>query len=133
MSGIAGIINFNQQPADPAILRRATYCAAYRGPDGGGLWVDGPVVLSQLLPAATAEAVDEKKPMRDEGADLCIVFNGRIDNREEFTAALSSRGVRRTGETEMEIALRSYQCRGHGCANRIVGDCAFVVRDGKRK
>lgn len=50
MSGIVGIWNLNGQPVEQALLQKLCATQAHRGPDGQGLWVDGPVGLGfQML------------------------------------------------------------------------------------
>ena len=46
MCGISGFLNRDRQrPADEELLRRMTDIIAHRGPDGSGLFVQGPVAL----------------------------------------------------------------------------------------
>ena len=46
MCGIAGIISLNsREPVDEARLKRMRDVLRHRGPDGEGLWIDGPVGL----------------------------------------------------------------------------------------
>jgi len=46
MCGIVGIVRFNpEESADEARLKRMRDVLRHRGPDGEGLWIDGPVGL----------------------------------------------------------------------------------------
>ena len=46
MCGIAGIISLNaREPVEEARLKRMRDVLRHRGPDGEGLWIEGPVGL----------------------------------------------------------------------------------------
>ena len=93
----------------------------YRSVDGLGIWGDGPVAIGHAKLATTPEASAETSPFVDESSGLVLSMDGRVDNRDELTAELDSRGHRvRTG-TDAEIVLRSWQCwgcRGPGESDR---------------
>ncbi len=129
MSGIAGIFNRNGEPADTEILADMTDIVRYRGPDGIGSWVDGPLGFSQLLLSTTPESIDEHSPMLDDISGLCIIFDGRVDNREELSSALKSHGLHCRTITDMELVLKSYELWGAACAEKILGDFAFAIWD----
>src|SRR6266852_1652272 len=129
MSGLAGIYNLDGRPVDPALLRRMTERIAHRGPDGSGYWIDGPVGLGHRMLHTTPESLQEKQPLLDETGKLCLVFDGRVDNREELKEALTAKGARLRTDTDVEIVLRAYECWGEECLKRIIGDFAFVIWD----
>jgi asparagine synthase (glutamine-hydrolysing) len=129
MSGLAGIYNLDGRPVDPALLRRMTERIAHRGPDGVGYWIDGPVGLGHRMLHTTPESLQEKQPLLDETGKLCLVFDGRVDNREALKEALTAKGARLRTGTDAEIVLRAYECWGEWCPKRIIGDFAFVMWD----
>jgi asparagine synthase (glutamine-hydrolysing) len=133
MSGIAGVFNRNGQPVAPEVLRRMTVCASHRGPDGAGSWLDGPVGLSQLLLATTPEAAGETAPLLDPESGSCVVFDGRLDNRDELIRALDAHGIGRRGDTDMELVLSAWTLWNTGCAARLLGDFAFAVWDARQR
>jgi asparagine synthase (glutamine-hydrolysing) len=133
MSGIAAICHLDGQPADVAALTRMTDRILHRGPDAVGHWVDGAVALGHRLLRTTAESAGEHQPLCDDTAGLCLSLDGRVDNRLELRQALDARGAHVRDDTDAEIVLRSYQCWGEVCADRIVGDFAFVLWDGPRR
>lgn len=133
MSGIAGVFNRLGEPVDPRALERATLAAVHRGPDGRGSWIEGQVGFSQLLLATTPEAVEETHPLLDPERGTCIVFDGRVDNREELARVLESHGIGRRGPTDMELVLKAYELWGEECAPKILGDFAFVVWDALKR
>ena len=133
MSGFAGIYNLDGRPIDPALLTRMTDSIAYRGADGVGQWIGGAVGLGHRMLRTTPESLLEQQPLLHETGDLCLVLDGRVDNRDELKAALEARGVRLRTDTDAEIVLRAYECWGEDCPKRIVGDFAFAIWDGRKR
>jgi len=129
MSGIVGIYNLDGRPVNPALLMRMIDKIAYRGPDGLGDWIDGPIGLGHVILHTTPESIHEKQPLIDENGNFCIVLDGRVDNREELQTALEAKGARLQTGTDVELILRSYDCWGVECLKKIIGDFAFSIWD----
>src|SRR5262245_42090580 len=110
-----------------------TNCIAHRGPDGTGQWVDGPVGFGHQMLSTTPESLHERQPLRDETGDLCLVLDGRVDNRSELKAALEARGARLHDDTDAELVLKSYVVWGEECPKHIIGDFAFAIWDGRKR
>lgn len=77
--------------------------------------------------AVEPSAVHE--PIHDAASGLLVVLDGRIDNRAELIAAAGCSPSSRDGE----LVLRSYQKWGPALADRIVGDFALAVWDGRQR
>ncbi|MBI4479452.1 MAG: asparagine synthase (glutamine-hydrolyzing) [Acidobacteria bacterium] len=133
MSGIAGICNLDGRPADGAPLRRMTGVIAHRGPDGAGHWVNGPVGLGHRMLHTTPESLLEQQPLTDENGVLCLTLDGRVDNREELRQALEAKGARVRSDTDAELVLRAYEIWGEQCPEKILGDFAFAIWDGRKQ
>ncbi len=134
MSGIAGIYNLDNKPADPALLRRMIDRMAHRGPDGRGCWIEGPVGLGHAMLQTTPESLQEKQPLLShERGSLCLTFDGRVDNRSDVRAALENKGLVIRTDTDAELLLRAYVCWGEDCPRHILGDFAFAVWDGRNR
>lgn len=129
MSGIAGILHLDGRPVDRAALTRMTDALIHRGPDGTGHWVNGSIGLGQRMLHTTPESLNEKQPLFDEPSGLCLVFDGRVDNREELSAALEAKGAKPRTDTDAELVLRAYECWGEECPAKIIGDFAFALWD----
>lgn len=76
MSGFAVIIDFADQPVDPAALAAMTGAMAYRGPDGIAHHVDGAVALGHCMLHTTAESLEEVQPLRNDDGSLVLVMDG---------------------------------------------------------
>ena len=133
MSGICGIVNLDGAPVDRAMLGRMTDAMACRGPDGAGHWADGSVGLGHRMFRTTPESLREQQPLTDETGALCLVLDGRVDNRGELRKALEDKGCRLRDDTDAELVLWAYQCWGEGAPARIIGDFAFAIWDGGRR
>jgi asparagine synthase (glutamine-hydrolysing) len=133
MSGIAVVYELDGRPADPALLERMLLAIAHRGPDGIGRFVEGPVALGHAMLRTTPESLHESQPLADTAAQLSLTFHGRIDNRDELSAALKARGARIEFGTDSELVLRAYECWGEDAVRKIIGDFAFALWDGRRR
>ncbi|GAB3858895.1 asparagine synthase (glutamine-hydrolyzing) [Nocardioides maradonensis] len=108
MCGIGGIWHFDGAAPDEGALRRMLVALGHRGPDGDGVWRDGPRALvhtrlSIIDPAGSAQ------PMQDGRAAL--VFNGEILNYRELRHELHY-PFRTAGDTETVLAAHGR----HGAA-----------------
>ena len=133
MSGIAVAYELDGRPADAALLERMLSAIAHRGPDGIGRFVEGPIALGHAMLRTTPEGLGERQPLADAAAQLCLTFHGRIDNREELSSELKSADARIESGTDSELFLRAYQCWGEDAVQKILGDFAFALWDGRRR
>ena len=131
VSGIAGIVHFDGSPIDARILQRMTDAIARRGPDGRGTWASSSAGLGHRMRCTTPEALEERQPLCDESGQVCLVLDGRIDNREELGKALEAKGARLRDRTDAELILKSYLLWGEDAPVRILGDFAFAIWDGR--
>lgn len=133
MSGLVGIWNLDGRPVDPRLVRKMTETIAHRGPDGSGYWIDRSVALGHRMLHTTPESLHETQPFADETKTLCLVLDGRVDNREELKASLATKGLVFRADTDAELVLRAYECWGENCPKHILGDFAFVIWDERNR
>ncbi len=81
----------------------------------------------------TPESQQEQQPLTCPDKNLVIVWDGRLDNREELRHELSAVGAVLRDTTDAELALQAYACWGEDSPKRMLGDFAFAVWDEKRK
>lgn len=126
MSGFAAILSFDA-PVTPADVQRLCARAAYRGPDGSAVWTSGAVGLAYLSRRTLLDQDLAAQPLVASDGDLAIVFDGRIDNRDDLAA--------RTGgpRPDAALALEAYRKWGTAAAAEIVGDFSMVVWDRSRR
>jgi asparagine synthetase B (glutamine-hydrolysing) len=123
MSGIAGIVHLDGSPIDACTLQRMTDAIAHRGPDGAGTWADGPAGLGHRMLRTTPEALQERQPLCDESGQVCLVLDGRVDNREDPAKAPGAPDGKDRIEASIQIPHAANAARG---ATAIVGRiCCF--------
>lgn len=133
MAGIAGIFCADGRPADASVLRRMADAVAFRGPDGITFWNAGPVALAHMQFFTTPESLAERQPLQSANGEVCLVWNGRVDNREELKAALAAAGAHAVDDTDPGLVLAAYLQWGTDCIQRIVGDFALALWDARTR
>ena len=129
MSGILGIWHLDGRDVDRRDLGRLRATLSHRGADHTGLCVDGAAGLACCLGRLAPESARETQPVVDEGAML--VFDGRLDNREELLAGLQGARVS-SRAPDSALALAAYREFGDEFPIRLSGDFAVAVFDARR-
>src|SRR5947209_16695650 len=111
MCGIAGLVSWDHPP-DQRLVAAMTRSLAHRGPDGGGLTVDGLVCFGHRRLAIIDLSNAGLQPKWDRHGQLLITFNGEIYNFREVRAELESRGVAFTSNTDTEVILEAHKMWG---------------------
>jgi asparagine synthase (glutamine-hydrolysing) len=132
MSGILGIWNLDGRPVEEALLARASATLAHRGPDGEGMWIHGPVGLACRLFRVTPEASAETQPLVGSSGAV-VVFDGRLDNREELLASLGPSAGVTPQSPDPDLVLAAYGAFGDRLAERLNGDFALGLFDPNRR
>ena len=105
---------------------------AYWGPDGGGIWCDGPVGLGHLHRNSTPESIGDALPWVCPASGDVITASVRLDNRDELFDALSIPRPDRAEMPDSRIILKAYQQWGEACSDRLVGDWTCAIWDAKQ-
>ncbi|MGE5617457.1 MAG: asparagine synthase (glutamine-hydrolyzing) [Candidatus Woesearchaeota archaeon] len=133
MCGICGTFDFRHgAPADPAVIEAMNDSLIHRGPDGGGLHLNGPVGLAARR-LAIIDITGGDQPMLTTGGDVCVVQNGEILNHLELRDELESKGVRFRTRCDTEVLLHLYQHEGPGFVARLRGMFAIALWDRQRQ
>ena len=132
MCGIAGILERRggRPPAD--VLERMTDAVAHRGPDGRGVFVDGPVGLGNRRLAIIDLSDAASQPLANEDGTVVVTYNGEIYNFRELRAELEATGHRFRSRTDTEVLVHAYEEWGAGCVERLNGMFAFGLWDARR-
>jgi asparagine synthase (glutamine-hydrolysing) len=131
LSGIFGFLHFDDRPADPAMLGCMAERLAHRGPDGSGTWCGASVGLGHRMLHTTPESLAEVQPVVLGGGVLAITADARIDNRPELLTTLGMRSAPDRVIGDSELILAAYEKWGTGCLDRLLGDFAFAIWDGR--
>jgi asparagine synthase (glutamine-hydrolysing) len=70
--------------------------------------------------------------VRDEQRELVLAWDGRLDNREDLLISLGS-GRSGPAPTDEMLVLDAYARWGVTCVERLLGDFAFVLWDGRER
>lgn len=125
MSGLAGFVSLDGEPASQERLDRMVAAAAYFRPDDIGSWRNGPAAFLHAKLATTPEAVAEKQPLTRGNITLC--FDGRLDNREELLREFQSKAAIDAQSPDSELVLAAYNGRGDDLLQLLVGDYSLVL------
>ena len=128
MSGILALHHLDSRQVDPTDVQDMASLLQRRGPDGTGLWHEGPVGLGHTLLATTPELAFERQPVVDHASGCAITADVRLDNRDELLATLRlADGTDSIGDAGLILA--AYLKWGDACAERLLGDFAFALWD----
>jgi len=125
MSGIGGVYRTDGAMVDAALVARMARALARRGADAEGGWMAGPVALVHHLLATSRASLAVTHPVVDTLGECRLVWDGRLDNREELGAGHD--------ESDETIVLRAYTRWGADCPVHLLGDFAFALWDGRRR
>ena len=129
MCGITGIINFDGKPASSVHLQRMTTSLAHRGPDGEGVYVDGPIGFGHRRLSIIDLSPAGHQPMVSHDGQVVLSYNGEIYNFKELRAELKTLGHQFRSRTDSEVVLNAWQEWGTKCVKRFNGMFAFSILD----
>jgi asparagine synthase (glutamine-hydrolysing) len=114
------------------LLAKMSGTLAHRGPDGEGLWIDGPVGLACQLFRVTPESLNETQPLVHSSGPV-LVFNGRLDNREDILDLLKTSSGVSADSPDPTLVLAAYEAFGDRFPERLNGDFALGLFDPRRR
>jgi asparagine synthase (glutamine-hydrolysing) len=126
MCGFAGEVRPRGTP-DRAALERMQAVLAPRGPDGEGLWIDGPCGLAHRRLAIIDLSPKGAQPMVDEPLGLTVVFNGCLYNYKELRAELERAGHHFESTSDTEVILKGWAQWRERMLDRFAGMFAFAL------
>lgn len=134
MCGIVGRYNFlSGAPVAAPLLQRMCDVLAHRGPDGEGVYTDGPLGFGHRRLAVIDLTPAAHQPMMSEDGRLCITYNGEIYNFQELRSFLKSYGYHFRSNSDTEVVLASYRHYGVECVKHLKGMFAFAIWDSPKR
>ncbi len=132
MCGIVGVIDHRGRRAvERETVEAMNATLVHRGPDEGGVWVDGTVGIG-MRRLSIVDVAGGHQPIENETGDCRIVFNGEIYNHRTLRRELERSGHRfRTG-SDAEAILHMYEESGLDGMRRLDGMFAFAIVDQRR-
>jgi asparagine synthase (glutamine-hydrolysing) len=125
MSGIAGFWNLGGQPASRDVLAAMSETLRHRGGDADGVRTDGSAGFVCRQRWVTVEEHGERQPLAAGRSGAMLVFDGRLDNRQELLDALGAP----PHCSDAALALAAYDAWTTGFAERLNGDFAAAIFD----
>ncbi len=122
MCGIAGIFHYADAcAADVATVTRMTRSLAHRGPNGEGIFTDGPVGLGNRRLAIVDLSPTGHQPMQTADGGATLTYNGEFYNHRSFRARLEGHRVRFRGSSDSETLLYALATYGPGVLTHVAG------------
>lgn len=102
----------------------------HRGPDGDGIWLDGPVGLAHRRLAIRDLSEAGRQPMLDAAERIAVTYNGELYNDRELRAELERDfGFRFRSSGDTEILPYAYLAWGEAMFERLEGFFAIGLWD----
>ena len=120
MSGIYGIINFNEDTVCKEQMNKMQAIMSHRGIDGKSQWIDNNVGLGHLKLEITPESEFEQLPLLYK--QWVITADARIDNRNELNAPLSISEQEQGITPDSTYIIKAYEKWGNNCVKYLIGD-----------
>lgn len=133
MCGIAGKLNFNNQPVKESDILAMNKDIEHRGPDDKGVFVDGTVGLGHTRLSIIDLSANGHQPMADSEGRFWIVFNGEIYNFLDLRKELLKDGVRFKSNSDTEVIIYLYKKYGPDCLRYLRGMFAFAIWDKEKR
>lgn len=127
MCGIAGIYNFGGSRAPEKAISRMNDKMLHRGPDAGGDFCHGPIVLGhRRLSIIDLSPLGNQPAFSADGRYVCV-FNGEIYNFREVRATIADHSFKSSGDTE--VLVEGWARWGLDLLPRLKGMFAFAMYD----
>ena len=127
MSAIAGLIRLDEASVDRTAVVRMMGLIAPAGADAQHAWFGSGAGLAHALLRITPEDVLERQPLVDAASGDVLLFDGRIDNREDLARELSVSMAELARLSDSDLVLRACLRWDVAAVEHLVGDFAMAV------
>ena len=132
MCGICGSLEIRGTPADASRLEKMSEMLVHRGPDSGGVFIDGFTGLAARR-LAIIDLIGGDQPIANEDGSVHVVQNGEIYNYRELRRELASQGHVFRTESDTEVLVHQYEQHGLDFANALRGMFSIAIWDSRRR
>ncbi len=134
MCGINGIAlsSRSKKQINETILRRMTDVIFHRGPDDGGIFIDGNIGLGHRR-LSIVDVAHGAQPMFSEDRSKVIIYNGEVYNHADYRAELEAKGYVFQNNSDTETIIHLYEEYGVKCLEKLRGMFAFAIWDKREK
>ena len=132
MCGISGMLRDDGQSAQAVHLQRMNDRQIHRGPDGAGIFMDGPVGLGHRR-LSIIDLDGGRQPLANEDGKVHVTFNGEIYNYRELQRQLESYGHQFRTSSDTEVLVHAWEQWGADCVSHLRGMFAFAIWDARQQ
>jgi asparagine synthase (glutamine-hydrolysing) len=134
MCGICGIAipQGVNQDVDATTLVRMHDSLMHRGPDDGGVHIDGAVGLGHRR-LSIVDLAGGHQPMSNEDGSVWITYNGEVYNHRDLRPLLEDRGHVYQSNCDTETIIHLYEEKGPRAVEELRGMFAFAIWDRARR
>jgi asparagine synthase (glutamine-hydrolysing) len=132
MCGLAGVHRGAQNLVDSSLLLTMAGELRHRGPDGTGLYLDGPFGMTNTR-LAIVDLAGGDQPLSEERGRYWVMQNGEVYNYVELMGELNALGHRFSTTCDTEVIAHAYEEWGPRFLERLNGDFAIAVWDRERQ
>jgi asparagine synthase (glutamine-hydrolysing) len=129
VTALAGVWNFDGDPAAAECCARMLTAQAVYGPHATDRWSEGAVALGRALFRTLPEDRFDRQPLSGAGDRLRLVADVRLDNRDELASALRFPNETARTMCDAEFLLAAWERWGEQAFAHLVGDYAFALWD----
>lgn len=122
MGGLAGVLHFDDEAPERPVVERMLAKQAHRGPDGSGVFVEGPVALGQCRRAVVS--TKSRQPLVHD--DVVVLMDGWIYDHLKVALAAGDDRPDLTDVEALELAWRRW---GTGLSAHFDGAFAAAIWD----
>ena len=133
MSGISGIVQYNQKMVCDERMESMVNCMKHRGPDGSGSYAVNNVGLGCVFFNDANSTSVPSLPLTDKSRRYTIVLNGKLYNYAELRDKLHTFGHELLSQTDDELILYAYCAWGEKMLDELDGVFALAIYDRERQ
>ena len=130
MCGIAGWYRRGGRPVSNATIVAQCEAIRHRGPDDGGVLLDGDLAIG-MRRLSILDIAHGQQPMTSETGRHTLVFNGEIYNHRDLRPSLTQAGWRFRTHSDTETVLAAFVTWGAAAWGRLEGMFAAAVWDAR--
>lgn len=132
MCGIIGLVEFATVVASEREGEAMSLRLRHRGPDGHGVYLQGPIVLGHRR-LSIIDLQSGGQPMSNEDGCVWVTYNGELYNFRELRQQLKAEGHFFRTSSDTEVIVHAWEQWGERCVERFRGMFAFAIADYRRK
>ena len=129
MCGVAGYLAIGDALANASVVEAMGVAISHRGPNGRGVFDDGPCGLAHRRLAIIDLSEAASQPMSTPDGRYTLSYNGEVYNFRELRSNLEERGCRFQSASDTEVVLHALATWGRDAIGQFNGMFAGALWD----